>query len=205
MLGKAYFSILFTALALTACSKNPIHYNNDSRDGVDFSNYSSYSWHAPNQYNHESNAYIENKDVDLKIRNGIEVTLAKKGYKKTDEANADFLVNYSITTVDDVDVSAYNNYSNNDTSWHYGTSIGSPYAYSRIGYRDFKPETEIEITHFSEGTFVLDIVGAKSKKLEWRGSAQGRMEKDTLTPADRDNVISDVLHNVMRSIPSTKH
>jgi len=183
--------IFLLALLLSACSSNPISYGNDYREGVDFTLYKSYSWHEPNERNKSSDDYIADPRVDKEIREKIDQILAAKGYKKVDSGPVDFFVNYSIATTDRMAVNNYNNYN----------GVQSGMAYGVGGYRHYGTHVETTVEYYSEGTFVLDIVGAKEGKLEWRGSAEAQMPRSMLTPEKRSQVIDEVVKNVLNAFP----
>ena len=201
MFRFATLLILSLTAILNACSSKPISYGSDFKSSVDFSLYKTYSWHAPNEYNSSSDAYIADPLVDKKIRSTIDQVLAGKGFKKLEDGQVDFLVNYSIITTDEVDISSYNNYNGYVAGWRHGGRYGAPYQYYGSGYRELGPEVETTIELYKQGTFVLDIVGVKEGKLEWRGTAEARMPVSKLTPEKREHTISEVVGNVLKAFP----
>ena len=189
------------ALAFLGCSSNPVTYGSDFKATVDFANYKTYSWHAPNEYNVSSKAYAANDIVDERIRQSVDVELLKKGFTQVDTEKADFLVNYSITSEDQLDVRTYNTYNGYSSGWNHGAYYGSHYRYSGVGYGAYKPEVETKVTHYKQGTFVLDILGGKTDKLVWRGTAEARMSKAELTAEEREAKIASIVKSVLSAFP----
>ena len=200
-------SVLFSfslLLVLAGCSHNPISYDNDYKQGVDFGKYKTYTWHTPNEHNESSEAYVANEIVDERIRSSVDKVLSGKGFKKVDSGAVDFTVNYSIITKDKVDVRTYNTYNGYGWGYGYGGTYGMPYRYYGVGYRSISPDQETQVTHYTQGTFVLDVVSGDEQKLVWRGTAEGRMRKSKLTPSEREQVIDDVVTNVLSGFPPPK-
>jgi hypothetical protein len=197
--GYWLVSVLLAAL-LSACA-GPIKYGSDYKSTADFSQYKTYAWHVPNEYNKASSTYIANDLVDERIRKGIDQELDKKGFKKVAEGQADFLVNYSVTTEDKIDINTYNTYSG-VPGWRYGPAmVGSPYAYYGMGYGYAVSDVETRVTQYKVGTFVVDIVHNADRKLVWRGTAEGKMNKDELTPAERDAKIAEIVAQTLIGFP----
>lgn len=113
----ALFTFPILALALLNACSTPIDYSSDFRMNTDFNDFKTYSWHAPNEHTATTNNYIANEIVDERIRASIDETLAAKGFSKLDSDSVDFLVNYSITAEDKIDVKTYNTYSGYGTGW----------------------------------------------------------------------------------------
>ena len=192
-----YWSMWILLAAFLSSCANPIKYNSDYKSSADFSQYKTYARHAPNEYNKASRTYLANDLVDERIRNGIDQELGKKGFKKVSESEADFLVNYSVTAEDKIDIQTYNTYAGVPAGWRYGPAmVGSPYGYYGIGYGYADPEVETRVSQYKVGTFVLDIIHNADDKLVWRGTAEGKLNKDELTPAERDAKIAEIVAQV---------
>lgn len=197
-LGRWSLGVLLVGF-LSSCS-NPIKYNSDYKSAADFSQYKTYAWHAPNEYNKASRTYLANDLVDERIRTSVDQELSKKGFTKVAESAADFLVNYSVTAEDKIDIHTYNTYAGVPAGWRYGpVMVGSPYAYYGIGYAD--PEVETRVSQYKVGTFVLDIVHNADDKLVWRGTAEGKLNRDELTPAERDAKIAEIVGQTLHGFP----
>lgn len=198
---KRLFSLLsfVVASSLGGCASN-ISYDSDYKSNIDFSALKTYSWHAGTDHNTATDQYLANDIVDERIRTNIDQQLASMDYQKVAEGEGDFQVNYSITTEDKVDIRTYNTYSGFGPDWGYGGFYYSPYYYYGAGYPE--EETETRIIPYQQGTFVLDIVDSNDK-LIWRGTAEGKMTKEELTPKERDAKIQEIVGNILSRFPPT--
>jgi hypothetical protein len=189
---------VFAFIILIAGCANPIQTTTDYQEGFNFSALETYRWHEPNEYNLKSNSYLANDLIDNRIRESVNAELMGKGYTLKESGQVDFLVNYTITTEDKLDVRTYNTYSGVYPGWSYGRYYGSgPYLYN-APFEPGIPETQV--THYTEGTFVLDIVEADNSKLVWRGVAQGRLKKDP-TKEERDERIWETVNRMLANFP----
>lgn len=187
-------------LALLAACENPIYYGSDYNQSLDFARLKTFAWHSPNQFNEASKLYIANDLVDERIHTRVDQELAAKGFKKTGPESADFLVNYSITTQDKVDMHTYNTYGS-----AYGAYTPHRAGVYGYGYYGGAPvASDVQVVQYKVGTFVLDVVDRKSGKLIWRGTAEGRMAKNTITPQEREARINEVILNVLKEFPPPK-
>lgn len=203
-ISRAALSTLpMLALAFVSACSNPIDYGSDFRVNTDFANFKTFSWHAPNEHTATTNNYIANEIVDERIRLSIDEALMAKGYTKVDSAEVDFLVNYSITAVDKIDIKTYNTYSGYGPGWgggYYGR-VGSPYGYYGMSYSTMGMGTETRVSEYQQGTLVVDIVEVSDDSLVWRGTAEGKMKDTSFTPAERDKRISEIINEVLYGFP----
>lgn len=184
---------------LSACS-NPVTYDSDYKSSVDFKELRTFAWHAPNEFNESSKAYVANDMVDERIRSNVDKELQAKGFVKKASGDVDFYVNYSITTEDKVDIRTYNTYSGYGHGYGYG-GYGYPYRYGGIGYMHIQPDVETKVTQYTQGTFVLDIIKGSSDKLIWRGTAEGRMKNESLTPDEKKERVAEIVNKVLSAYP----
>jgi len=60
-----------------------------------------------------------------------------------------------------------------------------------------------EVHRYKEGTIVVDVITPKDRRLVWRGTAQGAVEKD-LTPDERQKRIREVVSEILEEFPPKK-
>jgi hypothetical protein len=203
--GPGRIASLFCCLGLlflSGCS-NPIRYNSDYQVNTDFSELKTYAWHAPNEFNEQTNNYLTNDIVDQRIRTNVDAQLISKGFIKVEPAQADFLVNYSITVQEKIDISTYNTYGGYGAGWgggYYG-AYGAPYRYYGLSYGYAPTGTETQVSEYQQGTFVFDVIDINDDTLIWRGTAEGRMSKQELTPDERDAKIATIIREVLYAFP----
>ena len=198
---KLILSVCIPIITMLLGCSSGVSYDSDFKPGVAFSDYKTFAWHAPNESNAATKQYIANDIVDERIRTNVDKQLISKGFSKADQSKADFLVNYSITTEDKIDINTYNTYNGYAPGWGFGGVYRSPYYFYGSGYTHFEPEIETRVSQYKVGTFVLDIVNSADGKLVWRGTAEGRMRKDQLTPEERDQKVAEVISQVLKNFP----
>ncbi len=199
MKNLAFLLSSVVAFSLGGCSNN-VRYDSDYKSDINFSDFKTYSWHTGNHHNTATDQYFANDIVDDRIKASIENELSSMGYQKVAGGESDFQVNYSVTTEDKVDIRTYNTYGGFGPDWGYGGFYYSPYYYYGAGYLD--SETETRIIPYVQGTFVLDVIN-NDDKLIWRGTAEGKMTKEELSPEERDDKIQEIVGNVLSRFPPT--
>ncbi len=162
------WGIAIVIFALAGCvSTEKIHTDFDCK--ADFSGLKKFAW-VPDMKQESQDPRIDNAVTEAKIRNAVEQALAAKGYQKTEAGQADFWVAYQAAIEEKFDArmtqypyatpstrSIVNGSYAQDLTWAYG------------GSKTF-------LSHYEEGTLILDIVNPKEKKLMWRGTAQATLD-----------------------------
>jgi len=163
-------TLAFAALALlatTAGCSSQAKLRSDYDDSIDFANYTTYNYFAdagPDDSNYQSlftQYMIEAIDTEMQNR----------GY--TLSTTPDLLVNFNIQVQDKTKVT---------TSPSMGMS-GGYYGYRR-GYYDpwmgYGYGTETHVSQYTEGTFNIDLVDPKLKRLVWEAVGVGRITEKKL-------------------------
>jgi len=193
-------------LLLSGCAGPTVKYQEDFNTSEDFSALKQYSWHTPNIHNSATKEYLESDLVDQRIRSDIEQQLSAKGFVKSDPAEADFFVNFTITVSDDVEVHNYNTYETDYGYWgrgYYGYrgNFGSPYRYYGPGYGPVRTETHQRYEFHKVGTLVIDIVNASTGRLSWRGTAEGTLDKEKVSAQERDERLDVIIEKTLHDFP----
>lgn len=166
---------LAACLLVTGCSQYDINYDYDVESN--FSAYRTYSW-IPMTINEGATsataAAQSNTLLDSRIRSAVNTNMATKGFT-VDEQNPDILVVYHTGMQNKVEVTDY----------------GYTYAGSYWGWAG----NNVDVYSYTEGTLLVDLVDAKTKKLAWRGSASGVIE-----PGNSPEKITENINNVVRQI-----
>ncbi len=184
--------LLAISALLFGCASG-VSIDSDHKQGINFSDYKTYRWHDKSS---ETKDYHGNDILDGRIHTAVDKELQAKGFSMTDGENADFSINYSVTTQEKTDIRSYDTYS--------GMSPGFAMGYGRAGYRygysiGYSSAPEVRTVHYEEGTFVIDVVDGNDK-LVWRGSAEGRLKKN-LTVEEKRQQIKDVVAKVLVNFP----
>lgn len=126
----------------------------DHDPNADFSSYSTYEW-----LERENSAeHLLPNHLRLRLRRVTEEVLATKGLQPSPAPpQTDLLLTYYLSTEQKLEIEhvGYSPYS----PWGYGYWPGFNYGYT-------------EVRSYPEGTLVLDIVDARTRKLVWIGTLQ---------------------------------
>jgi hypothetical protein len=160
-----------TAIALAAgCSSMSIHHDIDTT--ADFSSYRTFCWAdsmADESVDESVKKLIESKTSEILFKRGL----------TRECAGADLLATFHAGSSKKIDVDGY------------GYSYGGEYS----GWQD----AGIGIYPYQEGTLVVDLVDARTKKLVWRGAAQGVSIR--VTNIDREKAINKALDRMFEDYP----
>jgi hypothetical protein len=182
--------IAAAALAtITACSS--VNINTDYTQDYNFSNLKTYNWHPSQSGDKASLDFLGGDIFDQRAREYVEESLTLKGLKKVN-SSPDFLVNYGVLTEDRTDINSYNTYSGYAPNWRYG-------GYSS-GYGMGASSTQTTVSHYKQGTLMIDIIDPTSDKLVWRGTADGRLSKN-MKPEERRESLQKVINKILENFP----
>lgn len=144
---------LLLVLGLSGCSTMDVYVDYDRQ--AQFKSFKTFAW----MQHDEATVRDTNPFMDSRIKNAIEFYLTEAGLVE-DPADPDILVTYFGDSEDQVVF--------NTTS--YGMGYGPGWGWSPYwggGYSTTTAHT------YTEGTLVIDIWDARTKKVIWRGSASG--------------------------------
>jgi hypothetical protein len=172
--------ILFLqGIILGSCGPS-LQVRSDYDKRVDFSKYKTYEL-----FNGTGN-HISSLNQD-RILQAVRQEMQKKGFSE-DSVHPDLLVNTSAIVKTGTEVSANTNY------YGYG-GAGRPY-YWNTGMSS--STTTYDVTHYKEGSLIIDVVDASTKKLVWQGVGDSRIDQST---KDADSRISGALAKIMEDFP----
>jgi hypothetical protein len=144
---------LITAVAvagLAGCAS--MNVSSHIERGVNFTEYVTYDWGPPDNLPVGDPRLDNNPFFNDYLQGAVEKKLAAKGYERTAGKPADLLIHYHASVNQRLDV----------------YRADQPYGYC---YGDCEPQ----VVDFEQGTLVIDLVDAKTKKVVWRGWAQDTM------------------------------
>lgn len=163
------WTVTSAILGSAACSV-PIQAGADFSRGTDFSPYRTFAW-GPSDALPTGDPRLDNNPFfQERVRAAVEAELTNRGYELVSES-ADLLVHYHASVRDRVDVF--------ETDREYG----------------YDPEGSTQVVQYEEGTLVVDMADAATKRVLWRGWAQGDLGSAL---ADRDRMERHVQDGVAR-------
>jgi hypothetical protein len=159
---------LAVILALAACSTGP-KVTVDFDPAADLRSYSSYSW-----------AYVAtppgmNPLLFQRVKEAIDRTLRSRGYMES--ANAQFAIAFTIGSRDRVEVTDLGTY--------------GPYYRRWGGWQT--PYSQVDIRDVTDGTLVIDIYDATTKRPVWHGKATKEIRPSQVDQMLIDEAVAAVL------------
>lgn len=146
-------TFLFTALAalaLAGCATMMV--SSHIERNVNFAGFVTYDWGPPDNLPVGDPRLDNNPFFNDYLQGAIEKKLAAKGYERAAGMPADLLVHYHASVNQRLDVYTVDN--------RYGYCYGN---------------CEPQVSDYEQGTLVIDVVDARTKKVVWRGWAQDTM------------------------------
>lgn len=177
---KILFPILATALA-TACQTVRVVTDYDPQ--ANFGSYKTFS-----MYDLKTKGSISELNSE-RITRFIKSEMLKKGYAE-DNNNPDLLVNAVTVLKNKTAIQA------TSTTYGYG-GFYRPYGYwaaPRSGY------ATVHTYDYKDGSLIVDVVDAKTKKMIWHGVAQSEMDK---APKNPEQSLKSAVERLLKTFPGT--
>ena len=196
--GKLRKLIPVTALALlAACASTPT-------PQVDYKTDYNFTQVKKIAFYDDSGMISGNNPIPLsdmqrnRIDQALEQSLKVKGYQILDEKDADqadLLVSWTLITNDKTAVRTYET-----------PAMGPSMGYARYGgYNRYSmyncwgcTKTEVMVSNYTEGTFIVDMISPQLKQSVWRSLTQSKMKGDHSQDQDKYNAAAD---RILASFP----
>jgi hypothetical protein len=169
-------AVTMFALALAACAP-PLKVNSYVERGIDFNRYHTYNWDPADSLFTGDPRLDANPFFHSRIKADVEKQLAARGFEKTASGTPDLLVHYHESINQRMDVN--------------GIDRSNGYCQSD----DCRPFV------YDAGTLVLDFVDTRTKKLVWRGWAEGSMDGLIDNQDWMDQKIDDDVTRILNTLP----
>jgi len=153
----------------------------DHEAGVRFDQYRTFGWEAQDALPVGDPRLDNNPFFDSRVRGAVELELAAKGLRLVTDT-PDLLIHYHASVQQRIDVIK------RDESRGY---ITPDYG---------QPSTVVE---FEEGTIIVDVADAKSKKILWRGWAQTDVGGLMNQPREMEKRIRTAMQKMITEFPRT--
>lgn len=186
---KNYIYLILFAVLTTSCGSG-VKVTSDYDNTVDFSKYKTYTYYG----------WAENSDKILtgfdkeRIETSFEDEFAKREWT-INQTNGDATVSLYVVVNEKTSYSSYTDHYNNGM-------YGGMYA-SRFGYRYGSmgmgaSNTTTTQTDYLEGTLIVDVFDAKTKKHIWQGIGKKTINEDK---SKRDERIKAGVAKIMKAFP----
>ncbi|HET8542715.1 MAG TPA: DUF4136 domain-containing protein [Anaeromyxobacter sp.] len=178
-------SALVLAAALAGCSTLKVSTEYDPT--APYATYKTYAWLAVTP-GPEQAPPIRNPVVAAQVMAAVDREMKAKGLVLTKlEENPDFLVTVHGWSQSRIEVT------------NYGYGYAGTYAYGYGPYRPVMPVGSTAVDTYTDGTMLLDLVDAKTKKLVWRGTASDTFSSPT--PDSVKKAVDEAVRQLMGAYP----
>lgn len=171
------------ALALAGCSG--VTYNHDFDPGANFAGFQTYSWAEPSPDMGSEPRGVD-QITERRIIAAIDGQMSAKGYRRISSGQPDLVLNFVLTTQQNVNYTTYHTGWGYGGGW-YGGGMGMSTSHTRA-------------TEWTEGTLIIDMYEVADKELVWRGTATAELT-ETRSPEERDRRINEVVGKMLEPFP----
>jgi uncharacterized protein DUF4136 len=144
--------------------------------GVDFGFYQTYDWGPAGALTTGDPRLDNNPFFHDYVHRAFETQLAARGFEKTPDGTPDLLLHYHASIVQKLDVER-----------------------AEGGCADCRPEV------YDAGTLLIDFIDARTKKLVWRGWAEGSIEGVIDNQAWMEARIDEAVARILEKLPRAPH
>ncbi len=189
----------------------------DYDQNASFEHLRQYSW-SDHVNDNEVDQALSGPLVSDQIRKEIEIELANLGYEKVDPEQADFLIDYQLSTEEKTEVITYvSSYGYGGYGHGYGHGYGRSYGHGYGGgyghgygggyghgygggYGHGYAAAPI-VREYLEVTLTLDIIEAQTGDVIWRGWAIKSLDQDP-KPKKVRKLIRRSVHKILKKFPA---
>jgi hypothetical protein len=145
--------------------------------GADLAQYQTYGWAPTDKFSTGDPRLDNNTFFQERVQAAVERELAAKGFEKAVGRTPDLLLHYHASVAQAVEPN----------------NLDRPYGYCED--EDCRPEV------YDAGTLLIDLVGASSSKLVWRGWAQGNLGGVIDNQAFMERKVDETVALILKQLP----
>ena len=171
------------ALALSACAPR-IYVEQDKNAALQ--GYHSYAWVSP-PAGPVKDPILDSQILESRVKQAVEAEFANRGFKEvTSDQGPDFLVTYHTSNKEKVESSG--------ASFSFGIIDAFP-----SGFGSVVVPVGTDVRSREEGTFMLDVIDGKTKRLVWRGWTTGWVSQESYT----DEAVASAVQQILAKFPAS--
>lgn len=178
----------FLALAAAGCSD--IKVNTGAVPGATFAKSGTYAW-LPEPPVIHAGPVIDRTALDKRVRTAVDAEMPRRGFTLDTTGTPTYFVGYHAALQSSLDSKTL------DEKYGYGATYA--WGYGSDGRWGFGPDRQVQ-SSYSQGSLILDVVNPQTKKLVWRGSAEGPVVLDA-TPEERQKRVNDAVKGILAQFP----
>jgi hypothetical protein len=183
--------LMFLSTLITACVTGPPKPTIDYKTDYDFTAVKKIAFYDDSgQVSGDNPLQLSDMQRD-RIDDALSFALKNKGFEMVEDASkADLLVSWSLFTQNKTSVQTWNTP---------GMGVGYAGYYGRYnryaGYNCWScfSQTEITVSNYTEGTFIVDMIDPTLKKSVWRSVMQSRMKGKHSEDQDKYNAVATAI------------
>jgi hypothetical protein len=168
---------------ILGCASVSVKTDYDRR--FDFSRFKTYNWDRTKQI--QDDVLMRDPLLRKRIKQAVDQVLEEKGFVKKTSGAADFTVVIHAGVKERMRVTNWGNYGWYDTWW-------GPYG------------GRVDVSYYTQGTLVIDVVDHPSKELVWRGLGEGIVrEYNDIQKMEADiyNTVAEILKGFPPDAPAS--
>jgi hypothetical protein len=171
--------LMCLAILLSGCSSLSVNYDWDNEAA--FPSYRTFAWvqQGTMPVGDAQAALARNSLLDQRIKRAVNTQLEGKGMR-LDEQNPDLLCAYHTGVQEKVNVTDWG-YRYGDAYWGYGGR-------------------NLDVTQYTEGTLIIDLIDANTTQLVWRASAS-KVIDDNVSPEKAEYEINNIVKEMLKPYP----
>ena len=175
-------ALLFVLIFVVSCGPT-LKVNTDYDRSANFGQYKTFSL-----YKTDSMSTAISPLNQERILNAVVNELTKKGFQQT-SSNPDLLVNTTAIVKNKVSLSANTDY------YGYGGVYRPYYWGSGMGVSS---TTNYNVQHYKDGSLIIDVVDAASKRLIWQGTGNSEIDKPLKDP---ETQVPQIIGKILAGFP----
>jgi hypothetical protein len=188
--------LVFTAALLAACASTPPTPDVDYKHDYDFSRIKTFSYlsNSGGASGNSARAFMSDMEMN-RINDAIVDTMEIKGYKFVEDAfQADVLISWHLVAQDKQKVSTI------PSGPSYGGYGGGYGGYGRRAHYNCWNcgGSEVRVSNYTEGTFIVDIIDPQLDQSVWRAVIQSKLKKE---PTQDQQAVNEAAGRIFASFP----
>lgn len=179
-----------TLIVLAAAGCSDIKVNTGTVPGAKVAQSGTYGW-LPEPPTIHAGPVIDRTALDRRVRTAVNAEMPHHGFTLATSGTPTYLIGYHAALNSTLDSKTL------DEKYGYGATYA--WGYGADGRWGFGPDRQVQ-SSYSQGSLILDFVEPATKKLVWRGSAEGRVVLDA-SPEERQQRVDDAVKAILAQFP----
>lgn len=175
-------------IILSSCSTLSVDYDFDQK--INFNQYKKFDW-LPFPEDMQANQLNRARFVTA-----VEENLTIKGFTQN-SSKPDFVIATHFGKENKVDITNWG-YSYSPNSYYNGYGYRHPGSYGYAG--SYANTGGVSVYEYEQGTLILDLIDAKTKKLIWRATAKAIISP-AATPEKQTEKIKNAVNEILENFP----